>query len=71
MKSMLELAYQYPAGFWVCDECDGELYDQAAEDGMGYVDLYVQYVNDLSVEHCTRCDYAPETGLSPVQLSID
>lgn len=70
MKSMLELAYEYPAGFWVCDECDGELYDQEEDSGMEYVDRDIQYITDLSVTHCTRCDYAPETGLSPVRLDF-
>lgn len=71
MKSMLELAYQYPGGFWVCEECNDELYDRAEGEDMEVTDLDIQYITDLSVTHCTRCDYAPETGLYPVQLSID
>ena len=70
MKSMLELSYQYPGGFWACDECNDELYGQAEDNGMEYVDLDIQYITDLSVTHCTRCDFAPETGLYPVQLVI-
>ena len=67
---MLELAYQYPAGFWACDDCEGEIYDLAEESEMEVVDLDIQYITDLSATHCTRCDYAPETGLYPVQLAI-
>lgn len=70
MKSMLELAYQYPAGFWVCDDCNDELFDEAEDEDMEYVDLDIQYITDLSATHCTRCDYAPETGLLPVQLAL-
>lgn len=70
MKSMLELSYQYPGGFWACDECNDELFDLAEENGMEYVDLDIQYVMDLSVTHCTRCDSDAEFGLYPVQLVI-
>ena len=71
MKSMLELARQYPAGFWACDECDAELYEMAEAAGFEYVSLDIQYITDLSVRHCTRCGFAPETGLYPVQLVIN
>lgn len=67
---MLELACQYPAGFWACDDCNDELFDEAENEDMEYVDLDIQYITDLSATHCTRCDYAPETGLYPVQLAI-
>lgn len=70
MKTMLELAYQHPAGFWACDDCNDELYDRAEGDGMEVTDLDIQYITDLSVTHCTRCDYATETGLYPVRLDF-
>lgn len=70
MKSMLELAYQYPGGFWVCDYCYDEMYDQAEGGDMEVTDLDIQYITDLSVTHCTRCDYEPETGLRPVRLDF-
>ena len=70
MKSTLELFSQYPGGFWACDDCDSELHDLLEGKGMEVMDLDIQYITDLSVTHCTRCDYAPETGLYPVQLVI-
>ena len=70
MKSTFELYYQYPAGFWACDDCESELVDLAEGNDMEVVDLDIQYITDLSVTHCTRCDYAPETGLLPIQLVV-
>lgn len=67
---MLELSYQYPGGFWACEDCEIEIHDLAEGEEMEVVDLEIQYITDLSATHCTRCDYAPETGLLPIQLSI-
>lgn len=68
MRSIYELADQYPGGFWSCEECESDLYDQAPDKDMEMILLDVQYQADLSATHCTRCDYAPETGLLPILL---
>lgn len=71
MKTMLELVYEYPDGFWVCDACDSELYyqEEKGDSGMEYL-REVQYTADPSVTHCASCNYAPETGLSLVRLDF-
>lgn len=68
MRSMFELAGNFPAGFWSCDDCELDLYYKAPNNGMELVFLDIGYRTDLSATACTRCGYSPETGLVPLAL---